>query len=218
MTSCGLKKKNPSPKPPLSSHATKEANHEDSNEDDEVPADSQSALDNALRWYSEEDVGHVSSQCPVPRSSSQQLHTSQSQSVEPRWRSKCPVDDSHPSHTSQSVRGVSEDQRRPSVSSHSHTSSQVIFRCNESNPLKFVGRAEQLCQGETHGGSQAEGCLVSLAHRGEGGVTPAHTPSHVVRAKLCRQDDVEDQHHPQEHLHGTEEEPRWLDQIIYLPR
>ena len=106
---------------------------------------------------------------------------------------------------SQSVNGDEEEQRRPSVSSHSRLSpSQVIIRFFKSNPLQFIGRAEQLYQGDPHGGCQAEGRHVSLATRGEGGVTPAHTPSHAVHAKLCRHV-VDELHHLCLQLHLQED-------------
>ena len=104
--------------------------------------------------------------------------------------------------TCQSVRGE-EEPRCQSVYSHSRCPTQVKFRCYKSNPLQFIGRAKQLCQGESHGGSQAEGCHITQALQARGGVTPAHTPNHAVHAQLCRHDDVAVQHlHLQDHLHG----------------
>ena len=90
---------------------------------------------------------------------------------------------------SQSVSGAEEDQRRPSVYSHSICVSVMsgYRHHNESSKFyNFVGRATQPGQGESHGECQAEGCYISQSLQGEGSVTPAHTTDHVDQAQLHR--------------------------------
>ena len=75
-----------------------------------------------------------------------------------------------------SVRGDAEEQRRPSVSSHSPCvmSRQVRHHSYSTNSLLFVGRATQRGQGVSHGGFQAEGCHVaqSLTRRKKSDTCP----------------------------------------------
>ena len=140
--------------------------------------------------------------CPVSKPCHHKLYTSQSQSVESRRKaqvsSQCSSSLSTPSQSSPWIRGTKTIVSHESLSNV--MSCQVRHQTNATNSLQFIGRAEQLCQGGPHGGCQAEGRHVYLATRGEGGVTPAHTPSHAVHVKLCRHVDVAVQHlHLQEH-------------------
>ena len=136
----------------------------------------------------------MSSQQVLPSTAS---HLVSLQSVESRCKarvsSQCSSSSSHSVSQSSPWSG---EQRRPSVYSHS-PSSQVNDYNYKINPLNIVGRAEQLAQGDYHGGSQGEGCHVYLAPRGEGGVTPAYTPTHAVHAQLCRHVVDEVLHHLQ---------------------
>jgi len=82
---------------------------------------------------------------------------------------------------SQSVSGDEEDQRRPSVYSHSAESMschQVRHHSNSTNFSIFVGRATQQGQGVSHGGFQAEGCYVSqsLTRRRKSDTCPYSQP------------------------------------------
>ena len=187
------------------SQKPQEAHHEDHEENDEVHADSQSALTRTTsRKYRFVKTKMSRSQ----KSRHQVLYPETLHPVKSSVRGAKEQDPSVQSRslitfTPQSVRGE-EEPRRQSVYSHSQLSCQVKFRFFKSNCLQFIGRAEQLCQGDPHGGCQAEGRHVSLATRGEGGVTPAHTPSHAVYAKLCRHV-VDELHHLCLQLHLQED-------------
>ena len=117
-----------------------------------------------------------------------------------------------PTSVSQSVESPRiKDDRLSTVSQQRHSHVRLDIFPTQLIVL-FVGRATQRGQGVFHGGIQAEGCHVSQPWQGEGRVTPAHTPSHVVHAQLYRHD-VEVHHLPlQQQLQEdaqVEEKPRW---------